>query len=151
MRLPFGGHQVLWSYMRHSILLKSFLIVAALAAVGGAEVLALTRSNEVRGSSETAVQEPVARVEGAPEMMPEAADAPAAPDEGAGLSADDRAAAYLRQLRTSDLTTYVHPSGAFLFRYPRDFELLTQRNEDEQVVNVLHPHLPLEICTFHRI
>jgi hypothetical protein len=131
----------LWRYMRRSIVVKLFIIVAAMAAIGRAVVLGVTQSKEVRGSSETALQEPVARVDGVAETEHEPV-----PEDSAGLSADIRAEAYLRELRTSDLTTYTHPSGAFSFRYPKDFELLTSSPDaDEQVVNVLHPDLALEI------
>jgi hypothetical protein len=93
-----------------------------------------------------AAGEPVARAEDVPDTVRvQATVTPARAETSAAPSADDRAAAYLRTLRTSDLTVYAHPGGAFSLRYPKDFDLLTQSGGDEQFVNVLHPDLPLEI------
>jgi hypothetical protein len=36
LRLRFGGLPLLWRYMRQSIVVKSLLVVAAIAAIGGA-------------------------------------------------------------------------------------------------------------------
>jgi hypothetical protein len=66
--------------LRRSILLKTFLMVAALAAVGGVVLLGFTGNTEVRGSSATAEQEPVTRAEGVPETVPEAAQEAEAAD-----------------------------------------------------------------------
>jgi hypothetical protein len=96
------------------------MMLTGTAAVGGALVLGLRASPEAAGQV----------------AVPEAVAAPAA---------EGRAVAYLHELTTSDLTTYTHPGGAFSFRYPRDFELLTNSEGDEAFVNVLHPDLPLEI------
>ena len=106
------------------------MMLAGTAAVGGALVLGLRASPEAAGEIAVPVQ---------------ATDTPAVPEAEAVPSAEDRAAAYLHALTTSDLTTYTHPGGAFSFRYPQDFDLLTNSGGDEAFGNVLPPDLPLEI------
>jgi hypothetical protein len=110
--------------------MKSFLIVAAVAAIGGALVWGVAQSTEVRGETATPA-------------VPEAAQEMDAADT---LSEEEPAVEYLRRLSERDLATYTHPSGVFSFRYPRDFELLTTSPDaEEQGVDALHPDLPLEI------
>jgi hypothetical protein len=111
-----------------------------IVAVGGVTLLGFTGNTEVPGESVAGAREE----ETVPPDVGETQD-PALPGASAVPSADDRAAAYLRKLRTSVLTTYVHPDGASSLRYPRVFDLLTNSGGDEQFVNVLHPNLPLEI------
>jgi hypothetical protein len=114
--------------MRQSIVLKTFIGLAAMAAIGGAVVWGVAQSTEVRGDS---------AVPAGPGAAPEAADT---------LSEEEPAVEYLRRLSERDLATYTHPSGVFSFRYPKAFELLTTSPDaEEQGVDALHPDLPLEI------
>lgn len=117
--------------MRQSIVLKSFIIFAAVATVGGAVWLGLTQSTEVRGSTEMAVQEAVARAEGAPETL-----APAA---------YENPGAYLASLRAEDYTTYTHPTLGYAFRYPKGFTLMTQRDPEEDIALLVHSRFPLGV------
>jgi hypothetical protein len=114
--------------MRQSIVLKTFIGLAAMAAIGGAVFLALTASKEVRGETEvldagpeTAIQEPV----------------PAA----VGETEDWRA--YMLGLDAEDYVTYTDAVLGFSFSYPREFELLPATWEDEEVIDLHHPTLPL--------
>jgi hypothetical protein len=108
--------------MRQSILLKLFIIIVGVSAVGGAVVLGLARSTEVRGN--TVLQRVV-------------------PEES--TPAPERAVDYLFELDAEDYATYTHPAYGFSFRYPKDFDLLTASWEDEEVVDLYHPTLPLGI------
>jgi hypothetical protein len=125
--------------MRQTIVLKTFLIVAAMAAIGGAVVWGVAQSPEVRGSSEVAVQEAAAHVEGVPEML-----ADAVPEAGAVPSAQDLAE-YLGHLRAEDYTTYTHPTLGYAFRYPKDFTLMTQLDPQEDIALLGHPRWPLGV------
>jgi hypothetical protein len=104
--------------MRQSIFLKSFIVLVGVAAVGGGAFLGFRHTSEVRGNS----------------VLQEAA-----------TPAPDTAAEYLLGLDAEDYTTYTHPANGFSFRYPKDFELLTATWEDEEVVDLYHPTLPLGI------
>jgi hypothetical protein len=108
--------------MRRSIFLKLLIVLVGVAAVGGAVVLGLASSTEVRGDS---VLQRVVPEESTP--------------------APERAVEYLLHLDAEDYTTYTDPVYGFLFRYPKDFELLTASWEDEEVVDLYHPTLPLGI------
>jgi hypothetical protein len=102
--------------MRQSIVLKSFLIVGAMAAIGGAVVWGVAQSAEVRGSSEVAVQEAV----------PEATTVPSAQD----------LAGYLGNLRAEDYARYTHPRYGFSFTYPEEFILGTAVWGEEDVTDL---------------
>jgi hypothetical protein len=114
-------------------------MLLALAAIGGVVVLGLTQSTDVRGASETAVQEAVAHAEGVPETL-----ADAVPEAGGVPSAQDLAE-YLASLRADDYTTYTHPTLGYAFRYPKDFTLMTQLDPQEDIALLGHPRLPLGV------
>jgi hypothetical protein len=118
--------------MKQSILLKIFIVLAGVAAIGGAVVWGSSEV-EVRGSSETAVQEVVARAEGVP--------GPVAP---AREETEDWRA-YLLGLEAEDYATYTDPVHGFSFDYPKAFELLPPTWGDEEVMDLYHPTLPLGI------
>jgi hypothetical protein len=99
----------------------------AVVAVGGVVVWGFAQSTEVRGDSETAVQEPVAGVDGVPEVAHEIEDW----------------RAYLLGLEAEDYTTYTDAVQGFSFSYPKEFDLLTDRWGDEEVIDLHHPTLPL--------
>jgi hypothetical protein len=105
--------------MRHSRVVKSFILIAGATAISGAGVLALTRSNDVRG--DTPAGEPVARAEGMPETR-----APAHEE-----TEDWRA--YMLGLEADDYTTYTDPVHGISFDYPKEFKLRRATWEDEEV------------------
>ena len=58
-----------------------------MAAIGGAVVFGFAQSKEARGSSETTLQEPVARADGAPETLdPAHEETEAAQETGASAA-----------------------------------------------------------------
>ncbi len=90
-----------------------------MTAIGGAVVWGFAQSAEVRG--ETATGEAVARVDGVPEIVPEAAHQTEAV---AGPSVQDLAD-YFSNLRADNYARYTHPRYGFSFMYPKDFTLET--------------------------
>jgi hypothetical protein len=119
--------------MRQSIVLKLCIVFAGVATMGGAVVWGLTQNKEVRGSSETAVQEPIPRADGAPETLKPAHE-----------ETEDWHA-YMLGLRAEDYATYTHAVQGFSFDYPKAFALLPATWEDEEVIDLYHPTLPLGI------
>jgi hypothetical protein len=105
---------------------KTFIIILALAAIGGAGVWGLAQSTEVRG--ETAM----------PAVLH------AVPAAGAVPSGQDLAR-YLNGLREADYTTYTHPVYGFSFAYPRAFTFVTTQTMHLDETFVRHPRLPLAI------
>jgi hypothetical protein len=105
--------------------LKTFIGLATVAAIGGAVVLGLTQSAEVRGETGSGprAEEPVPATRGETE--------------------DWRA--YLLGLEAEDYATYADAVQGFSFDYPREFELLPATWEDEEVIDLHHPTLPLGI------
>jgi hypothetical protein len=112
--------------MRQSIVLKSFIIIAGVIAVGGAVFLGFRHIREVRGDS--AVGEPVPHVEGVSEV-----DTLREEDPGSSL----------RDLGAGGYATYTHPGYGFSLSYPKEFALLTDSWGNEDVIDLHHPTLPL--------
>jgi hypothetical protein len=114
--------------MKQSIVLKLFIVLVGVAAVGGAAFVGFRHANEVRGES-GAVQAPATR---ATTVVPTRADA-------------SEAAHFLLQLRPEDVTQYTDPAYGFTFSYPRAFERSTSTADGTALVYVAHPTLPLAI------
>jgi hypothetical protein len=93
--------------MRQSILFKVFILLVAMAAVGGDAFLGFRHTSEVRG--DTKVQE----LGGAPHHAPQTTPTPDARDGRADMLS----------LQPEDFATYTHPRYGFSFRYPKDFIL----------------------------
>jgi hypothetical protein len=111
--------------MKQPILIEIFIVIAGVAAIGGAVFAGLASSTEIRG--DTAVKQ-VLGDSGAQEIVPDAA-----------TPAPNPVAEYLLQLDAEDYTTYIHPVYGFSFSYPRDFDLLTASWRDEEIVDVAPP------------
>jgi hypothetical protein len=112
--------------MKPSIFLKLLIVVFGGAALRGAVVLGLTHSTEVRGESGPAPVGPMVNPVGS-------------------VLHPDPAVDYLLHLNAEDFATYTHPVYGFSFAYPKDFELLPATWEDEEVIDLYHPTLPLGI------
>jgi hypothetical protein len=110
--------------MRQSILLKSLVIIAGVAAVGVAAFLGFRHTSEVQGKGDIALM---------------AADASAA---ASTLAEADR---FLDDLRAGDYTTYTHPVYGFSIIYPKAFELVRTITADKDRSVFRHPRLPLAL------
>jgi len=117
--------------MKQSNIMKSFVIIAAVAAIGGAVVWGVAQSAEVRGSMET----PAVSEAAVAEAVPEATTFPSAQD----------LAGYLGNLRAEDYARYTHPTLGYAFRYPKDFTLMTQLDPQEDIALLGHPRWPLGV------
>jgi hypothetical protein len=107
-------------------------------AVGGAVFLGFTQNQEVRGSSEMAVQEPVARAEGVPEML-----------EPAHEEMEDWRS-FMLHLRAEDYTTYIDPVHHFSFAYPAAFHLASADTVEGGQIVVEHSTFPVRVgITIH--